>query len=153
MMFDTLSEGNFVASNPCFFCRFNGLSTIVDVLLPRGANPKLRDKNGSIPLHLAARRGNDDIVKVLLDQPEPDVDAKDGAGKTALHLACREGHRKVCQVLLNFGADIKAVSADKMTPLHSAIQNGHTEVARMILNRGEMHFVCQIICTVVEQPF
>ena len=119
-----------------FCCRFNGLSTVVDVLLPRGADPSLRGRNGYTPLHLAARRGNEEIVKVLLDQPSVAVDAKDDSGKTALHFACSEGHRKVCQILLNFGADIKAVSTDKTTPLHSAIFNGHSEVARMILKRG-----------------
>lgn len=116
--------------------RFNGLSTVVDVLLPRGADPSLRGRNGYTPLHLAARRGNEEIVKVLLDQPSVAVDAKDDSGKTALHFACSEGHRKVCQILLNFGADIKAVSTDKTTPLHSAIFNGHSEVARMILKRA-----------------
>lgn len=62
---------------------------------------------------------------------------KDVSGKTALHLACSEGHSQVCQLLLNYEADIKAVSADKMTPLHSAIVHGHSQVARMILNRGK----------------
>ena len=118
--------------------RFNGLSTIVDVLLPRGADPMSRGDNGSLPLHLAARRGNEEIVKVLLDQSSVHVDVKDGSGKTALHLACSEGHKNVCQILLNFGASITEVAADKMTPLHCAIHNAHSEVARLILNRGEM---------------
>ena len=112
------------------------MGTIVDVLLPRGADPSLRGKNRSTPLHLAARRGNDEIVKVLLDQPSVKIDAKDDSGKTALHLACSKGHRKVCEMLMNFGADIKAVTADKMTPLHSAILNGHSEIGTMILKRG-----------------
>ncbi|XP_068698482.1 transient receptor potential cation channel subfamily A member 1-like isoform X2 [Montipora foliosa] len=64
------------------------------------------------------------------------VDAKDDSGKTALHLACSEGHTKVCQILLTYGADIKAISEDKMTPLHCAIQNCHSEVARMILDQA-----------------
>ena len=104
--------------------------------MPRGADPSLRGKNGNTPLHLAARGGHEEIVKVLLDQPSVEVDAKDNSGKTALHFACSEGHRKVCQILLNFGADVKAISADKTTPLHSAILNGHSEVARVILKRG-----------------
>ena len=108
------------------------------MLLPRGADPTRRGSNGSLPLHLAARRGNEEIVKVLLDQSSVQVDVKDGSGKTALHLACSEGHKNVCQILLNFGASITEVAADKMTPLHCAIHNAHSEVARLILNRGEM---------------
>ena len=92
-------------------------------------------------IHLAARKGNEEIVKVLLDQPTVQVDAKDGSGKTALHLACSEGHVKICQVLLNYGADITTVSEEKMTPILCAIQNCHTEIARMILNRGWIWFV------------
>lgn len=121
-----------------FFLRYNGLSTIVDVLLPHGADPTLKGENGILPLHLAARRGNEEIVKVLLDRPIVHVDAKDDSGKTALHLACSEGQKKVCEILLHHGADIKAVSEDKMTPLHCAIQNCHSEVARMILDQGEI---------------
>ncbi len=118
------------------YSRFNGLST-VDVLLQGGADPSIKSKKKSTPLHFAARRGNDEIVKVLLEHPKVHVDDKDNSGKTALHLACSEGHSKVCQLLLKFGADIEAVTADKMTPLHNAILHGHSEVTRMILNRGK----------------
>ncbi|XP_078356389.1 uncharacterized protein LOC144641229, partial [Oculina patagonica] len=114
--------------------RFNGLST-VDLLLERGADPSVKGKNGSTPLHFAARRGNEEIVKVLLEHPKVNVNVTDGSGKTPLHIACSEGHKKVCQLLLNYGACIKAVTADKTTPLHNAILNGHSEIARMILKR------------------
>lgn len=116
--------------------RFNGLST-VNTLLERGADPSVKGKKGSTPLHFATSRGNEEIVKILLQHSKVNVNVKDVSGKTALHMACCEGHSKVCQLLLNYGADIKAVSADKTTPLHSAILNGHSEVARMILNRGK----------------
>ena len=101
-----------------------------------GADPSIKDKKESTPLHFAARRGNDEIVKVLLEHPEVDVNEKDSFGKTALHMACSEGQSRVCQLLLDKRADIKAVTKDKTTPLHDAILNGHPEVAEMILNRG-----------------
>ena len=117
--------------------RFNGLNT-VQALLQRGADPCLKCNKGSTPLHFAARRGNSEIVQVLLEHPSVDINAKDDSGKTALHLACSEGHKKVCELLVNHGADIKAISLDKTTPLHNAINNGHSEVAWMILQRGEV---------------
>ena len=117
------------------YCKFNGLSTI-DALLQAGADPSIKGKKGSTPLHFAARRGNDEIVKVLLENPRVKVDVRDSYGKTALHMACSEGQSSVCQLLLNKGADIKAVTADSTTPLHNAILNGHSQVAAMILNRG-----------------
>ena len=116
-------------------CRFNGLST-VDALLHGGADPSIKDKKGSTPLHFAARRGNDEIVKVLLEHPKVNVDARDSYGKTALHMACSEGQSSVCQLLLNKGADIKTVAADNTTPFHNVILNGHSQVATMILNQG-----------------
>ena len=101
-----------------------------------GADPSIKGKKGSTPLHFAARRGNDEIVKVLLENPRVKVDVRDSYGKTALHMACSEGQSSVYQLLLNKGADIKAVTADSTTPLHNAILNGHSQVAAMILNRG-----------------
>ena len=115
--------------------RFNGLST-VEALLQAGADPSIKDRKGSTPLHFAARRGNDEIVKVLLKHPKVKIDVRDSYGKTALHMACSEGQSSVCKLLLDKGADIKAVTAENTTPLHNAILNGHSQVATMILNRG-----------------
>lgn len=115
--------------------RFNGLST-VNVLLQRGADPSIKGIKGSTPLHFAALRGNEEIVKALLEHPSVKIDEKDGSGQTALHLACGEGHSKVSQVLMNYGADIRAVSADRSTPLHNAIVHGHSQIARLVFRRG-----------------
>ena len=101
-----------------------------------GADPSIKSKKKSTPLHFAARRGNDEIVKVLLEHPKVNVNARDSSGKTALHVACSEGQIRVCQLLLDKGADVKAVTAENTTPLHNAILNGHSQVAIMILNRG-----------------
>ena len=121
--------------------RFNGLST-VDALLQGGADPSINGKKGSTPLHFAGHRGNEEIVKVLLEHPKVKVDAKDSSGKTALHLACTEGHCRACKLLLSKGADIKAVTADNTTPLHNAILNGHS----MIRTKSELEnrYDCRI---------
>lgn len=129
--------------------RFNGLSTI-NVLLQRGADPSIKGNKGSTPLHFAARRGNEEIVKALLEHPSVKIDEKDSSGKTALHLACSEGHSKVSQILMNYGADIKAISADKSTPLHNAIVHGHSQIARLVFRRASDSDLCTNTKEMVE---
>lgn len=52
----------------------------------------------------AAKRGNLDKVKQLLDQGV-DVNTRDGYGRTALMEASREGHAALVSLLLARGAD------------------------------------------------
>jgi ankyrin repeat protein len=45
------------------------------------------EKKGHTALHLAALRGNFEIIKVLLEMSKVDVNAVDKDGCTALHIA------------------------------------------------------------------
>lgn len=45
------------------------------------------EKKGHTALHLAALKGNCEIMKVLLEMTKVDVNAVDEAGCTALHIA------------------------------------------------------------------
>jgi len=53
----------------------------------------------STPLHEVARRGHNEVAKILLDSSGKHVtlliEAKDDNGRTALALASRDGHREV----------------------------------------------------------
>jgi ankyrin repeat protein len=42
-----------------------GRRDVVELLLARGANPALKDKNGKTALDLAVANGQDDVVAVL----------------------------------------------------------------------------------------
>ena len=54
------------------------------------------------PLHLAAKAGNLDMVRVLLDN-DACADATDEDLVTPLHCACREGHLEVARALIERG--------------------------------------------------
>jgi ankyrin repeat protein len=54
-------------------------------------------------MHLAARRGHIEIVRVLL-QNEADVHIRGDDGRTALETANASGHSDIAQLLLDNGA-------------------------------------------------
>ena len=48
-------------------------------------------KDGTTPLHVAARRGHEEVCKFIINNLENDKNPKDNAGVTPLHLAAEDG--------------------------------------------------------------
>ena len=104
-----------------------GLSRIVQLLLHDGANTEAKDDHGMTALDLAASRGHDNVVQVLLEN-------KSGRDTgLALFQAAWGGHTKVIQLLLQHGVDIDGVDQIGMTALHLAAQMGHEDSIRLLL--------------------
>lgn len=59
------------------------------------------------PLHVAAKWGKNNMVKVLLEN-SAQIDAKTRDGLTPLHCAARSGHEQVITTLLEHSAPISA---------------------------------------------
>ena len=74
----------------------------VSLLLRCGASTTIPDCSGSGPLHLAAWKGDLEIVKVLVSQgpSRPNVNQQSDADNTALHLASQYGYSDVVEFLL-----------------------------------------------------
>lgn len=77
----------------------------------------LYDQDEGTPLHIAASKGNLELVRVLVGAGAF-VDARSGSGRTPLHLACARGHAEAMCALLDAGADVTARATDGCTPLH-----------------------------------
>jgi ankyrin repeat protein len=131
--------------------------------LDAGANPNAAHSDGQTPLMIAARTGNPEAVRVLLDKGA-NINAKDAiAAQTALMFAVTENHPEAVRVLLDRGADVNArtsivetppattgnlqgigraqnrekpVPQGAMTPLLYAARDGRIEIARMLLDSG-----------------
>ena len=87
-------------------------------------------------LHYAALSGFPDLVKFLVTEFSPDLNARGFFDETALHLASRDGHVEVARVLLEHGADVDARDISKWTPLRHALDEWHVEVARVLIENG-----------------
>jgi len=73
-------------------------------LLQRGANPNVRDRNGTTPLQIAVRLGHVEGVEEFLKRGA-DVDISDSQGETPLMTAVHQRNVELVRTLLEKGAD------------------------------------------------
>ena len=85
-------------------------------------------------LHRAARNGDVDKVREILEHGRYDVNEVGGYNGTPLHVACERGYLNVARVLIGtFKADIAIQNRDGVTALMLAIKHGHDNVAHALL--------------------
>lgn len=73
------------------YAALRGYTKLVQTLIGRGAEVDAKNTEGFTPLHEAARTGQADVVKVLLDCGEADINGKAGPGeKTPFDVATPE---------------------------------------------------------------
>eukprot|EP00756_Hemistasia_phaeocysticola_P036494 Hpha_TRINITY_DN16645_c3_g3::TRINITY_DN16645_c3_g3_i1::g.179745::m.179745 len=111
---------------------------MLQMLVEKGADPKLADNYGETTLHLAARRCLEDVARYLVPefaQGNAGVGAKDSYGRTAILWAA-----KVNAVLLRFfceaGGDVMVTDQHGVTPLHIAADEGRVQACEILLLRG-----------------
>ena len=106
---------------------------IATYLIEKGAEVNSGAEWWMPPLYLAARDGDESIVKVLLHHGA-DVEAKSRYEKeNSLHVAARLGHEAVIQLLLDKGASLDAITPDRRTALHLACIKGQVGSTRSLL--------------------
>ncbi|TDQ27414.1 ankyrin repeat protein [Phyllobacterium brassicacearum] len=87
------------------------------------------------PLHDAAKNGDVERVKQLLDQGA-NVAEPDSSGEPALLVASLAGHTSVVAVLLERGTDIEIRNKGGLTALHAAAYGGSLEIVKLLVENG-----------------
>ncbi|KAM8723153.1 ankyrin repeat and SOCS box protein 16 isoform 1-T2 [Acanthopagrus schlegelii] len=115
-----------------------------ELLLDGGAEVNVRTRESRItPLHVAARRGLEEHVELLLGHGA-DVLATNREGETPLNAACSGAERpseagrylRVIQRLLAAGADPRTAGRKQHTPLHNACANCSSRIVKVLLQHG-----------------
>jgi ankyrin repeat protein len=141
----------------------DGFNNIAKIGLYLGFDPNTEYVNGVPVLHIAALKGNLELVKILIDSgvdingvtkkytvihndPPADYDEwRSGPwegddyltnGINPLHAAAIGGDTEVMQFLIKKGISIEDKAKCNKTPLVSAVSNGRFEAVRLLLELG-----------------
>ena len=106
-------------------------------LIQKGVDVNGKDMNGSSALLVAARWGDINIVKLLLDNGATADEPRSPKGRTPLMVACTfYSGATVCGMLIKKGADVNAKSKESETPLMLAAQSAKLNVVELLLAQG-----------------
>jgi cytohesin len=110
---------------------------LVERFLSEGDDPNGFNAAGYMPIHLAASRGNEQVVKMLLDAGSMSNERCSFRGFTALTYACVEGFAGIADLLLRNGAQMTPTRVnDGFLPIHWAAEYGRLEVVKVLLRHG-----------------
>jgi len=114
---------------------WSGEKPALEALLSKGVAPGALDAAGMAPLHWAARAGQVETIRALLEAGAP-VDQRDNRnGWTPLAHAIHKHRNEAARALLEAGAEPDARVGDA-TALIFAAAYGNTEIVKLLLARG-----------------
>jgi hypothetical protein len=97
------NESSSLGRSPLGVACANGCIDVVYVLLKKGADLTVTNRNGWTPLHAASYNRHGDIVDLLLDRG-CSADLRDKDGRTPLSSAAEKGHESIVRRLLAMNA-------------------------------------------------
>jgi ankyrin repeat protein len=103
----------------CRAARFGDLDRVKALLAGEPELVNVKDHEGFLPLHWAARFDHREIAEFLLTHGAP-VDGRESHEMTPLHIAASASSEDVAALLIEHGADINARDNNGDTPLDFA---------------------------------
>ena len=122
---------------PMHSAAYSGETTSVRALLKMGGRRSLTEVAGleGTPLHVAAGKGNLEVVLCLLDEGCP-IDVVNSDGSSVLHIAAHSGNCDLISLLAKRGLDVNTPDKNNYTALHAAAESGHIRGIQTLLGFG-----------------
>ena len=109
---------------------------IVKYLISEEPNISEMEKSDTSLLHQAAKAGNLELVRLLVEERKADVNEKYDRNKTALHFASQLGNLEIVKYLVLKGGDVDAQDTFGQTLLHLAVKGNQYEIVKFLLEKG-----------------
>ncbi|XP_006912532.1 ankyrin repeat domain-containing protein 55 [Pteropus alecto] len=124
---------------PLHWAAFHNQPQHTQMLLKKGADPTLVDKDFKTALHWAVQSGNRILCSIILShhQGPTIINYDDESGKTCVHIAAAAGFSDIITELARVPeCNLQALDVDDRTPLHWAAAAGKAECVQSLLELG-----------------
>ncbi|KAI1921726.1 hypothetical protein LOZ58_004207 [Ophidiomyces ophidiicola] len=109
---------------------------LVQLLIDRGMDVEATSNyGGQTALHIAANRGDDEVVRLLIENGA-NIDAVCSIRNTVLHYAAMSCNVDTINLLINLGLTVNSNRETAFTPLHAAASALNEPAIRVLIDRG-----------------
>ena len=122
--------------SPLHWAAKEGRTSVVELLIKRGARINASNMGDDTALHLASAHGHREVIQVLLAN-KADVNATNEHGNTPLHYACFWGYREIAMDLIRAGSIVSIVNKYGEVPLDKSRGELTDELVRLATELGQ----------------